>query len=138
MHLGINLRKAQNAGILAYEKENNIEQDNYPENGEDEQSTPNQSREYVPIDTFVHAFCKLLGQHGTPEYGQGIAFKDYLSKELKQAKSSGDTNKEQYLEKAVKTNLQRQVGKGAGTLLLLIIRQESFSCIKQHWLFLRT
>lgn len=29
------------------------------------------------LHTFVHGFCKLLGQVRTPEYGQGISFRDY-------------------------------------------------------------
>ena len=61
MHLGVNIRKAQNAGINEYVKEQNIDDEQLLENMEDtEQSTPN---EHVAIDTFVHSFCKLLGQH---------------------------------------------------------------------------
>ena len=64
MHPGVNIRKAQ---------EQNIDDEQHLENMEDtEQSTPNQKREHVAIDTFVHSFCILLGQHGTPEYGQGF------------------------------------------------------------------
>ena len=58
----------------------------------------------------MHAFCKLPGQVGTPEYGQGIRFRDYLTNELEKSKSSGNSTRAQYLENALKTNLERQVG----------------------------
>ena len=77
MHLGVNLRKDQNAGIHEYEREGITPVDNELDSMEEnEQLTTNQRREYIPTDNFVHAFCKLLGQHGTPEYGQGNSFWD--------------------------------------------------------------
>lgn len=72
-----------------------------------DQTTQSQKREYVAVDTFVHAFCKLLGQVGTPEYGEGISFRDYISSELKK---SQDASTSLYLENVLKTNLERQVG----------------------------
>ena len=55
--------------------------------------TQKEKREYVAVDTFVHAFCKLFGQKGTPEYGQGVSFQDYVSSELDKATSAGDTTR---------------------------------------------
>ena len=55
----------------------------------------------------MHAFCKLLGQVGTPEYGQGITFKDYITYELNKPNTSNRTT---YLNNVLKTNLERQVG----------------------------
>ena len=111
MHLGVNIRKAQNAGITEYEKEQNIDDEQHLENMEDtEQSTPNQKREHVAIDTFVHSFCKLLGQHGTPEYGQGNTFTDYVNYQLTEAKLHGNNNRVNYLQNVLNTTLQRQVG----------------------------
>ena len=114
MHLGVNLRKAQNAGIQEYDKAftastSNEAEDHFALAQQDsgDQVTQNQKREYVGIDTFVHAFCKLLGQVGTPEYGQGISFRDFVSSEIKK---SQDPNRTQYLEDVLKTNLERQVG----------------------------
>ena len=65
MHLGVNLRTAQNAGIQEYDK-SKCTMDDYEVTQQDsaDQST-NQKREHIPVDTFVHAFCKLLGQVGT-------------------------------------------------------------------------
>ena len=55
----------------------------------------------------MHAFCKLLGQVGTPEYGQGITFKDYITYELNKPNT---INRTTYLNNVLKTNLERQVG----------------------------
>lgn len=114
MHLGVNLRKAQNAGILDFEKSEPAQMDNYEitqaETDQSTLSTQNQNREYIAVDTFVHSFCKLLGQVGTPEYGQGISFRDYIKNELEKSKSSGPASRTIYLEKALKTNLERQIG----------------------------
>ena len=61
MHLGVNLRKA----FLSATKP--LEQDCCG------------SREYHPIDQLVHECCKLIGKHGTPEYGCGVLdFPDFL------------------------------------------------------------
>ena len=112
MHMGVNLRKAQNAGIHEYERESITPVDNELDSTEDnEQLTTNQRREYIPTDNFVHAFCKLLGQHGTPEYGQGNSFRDYIIHELAKSKLNRNNDRTQYLDNVLKTNLQRQVGR---------------------------
>ena len=110
MHLGVNLRKAQNAGILEYDK--SAMEDDYEMTMEDsaDQVTENKKREHIPIDSFVHAFCKLLGQVGTPEYGQGISFRDYIMNQYEKSKCTGDDTRTEYLQKVLKTNLERQVG----------------------------
>ena len=36
-------------------------------------------REYHPVDVLVHECCKLIGKHGTPEYGCGVLdFPDFF------------------------------------------------------------
>ena len=112
MHLGVNLRKAQNTGIQTYEKNLSPQQDpsltyelHVEESGE--QHSAITKREYIPIDTFVHAFCKLFGHVGTPEYGQGISFRDYIKLELSKPNTSNRTT---YLNNVLNTTLERQVG----------------------------
>ena len=61
MHLGVNLRKAFCDAFKADSSDTN-RQDN------------------PQADVLVHEFCKLLGQHGVPEYGLGsLVFPDFLS-----------------------------------------------------------
>ena len=67
MNLGTNLRKA----FLSATKE---------VSKTDHQETCS-SREYHPADVLVHVHecCKLIGRHGTPEYGSGVFnFLDFL------------------------------------------------------------
>ena len=68
---------------------------------ESDQSLPNHKREYIPIDTFVHSFCKLLGQHGTPEYVQGNNFKDFISYEMTKVISNGNIERTAYYKNAL-------------------------------------
>ena len=97
MHLGVNLQKAQVAGIHQYERELNIEDEaQLPVIEESDQCLPNQKREYIPIDTFVHSFCKLLGQRVTPEYGQGNNFENSISYEFTKAISHGNIERAAY------------------------------------------
>ena len=91
MHLGVNLRKAQNAGILEHDKNTTTDDFEVTQVDSADQASQSSKREYAPIDSFVHAFCKLLGPVGTPEYGQGVKFRDFLSGMLDKSKSSGDT-----------------------------------------------
>ena len=110
MHLGVNLRKAQISGIHEHERTlNATTDDEYALQQLDisDQATASSKREYSPLDSFVHAFCKLLGQVGTPEYGQGIKFKDYVINELTKPSASTRIT---YLNNVLKTNLERQVG----------------------------
>ncbi len=83
MHLGVNLRKAFIQTVSPVDTEN--------------------SHQYAAVDSFVHAFAKEFGTHGTPEYGAGcIKFPDFL-----------DIHKEsedQYYKECVKVRLARQVG----------------------------
>lgn len=69
--------------------------------------TTSEKREYVAIDTLVHSFCKLLG---TPEYGQGVSFRDFIAGEFDKATYIGDASRSDYLQNVLKTNLARQVG----------------------------
>lgn len=114
MHLGVNLRKAQKTGIQEYDKAlNGSINDNddhfaLAQQNSGDQATQSQKREYVAIDTFVHAFCKLLGQIGTPEYGQGISFRDYIFNEIKK---SQDSSRSLYLKPTLNGRWE------AGTLL---------------------
>ena len=61
MHLGINLRKAFLTGIVC-----------------DDTSSRSCDRQYYPVDTLVHEFCKVFGKHGTPEYGCGVLSFSYF------------------------------------------------------------
>ena len=56
MHLGCNLRKAFLNGLEVVS----------------DQVCVSTGREYHQVDTFVHEFYKLFGQHGTPVYGHGF------------------------------------------------------------------
>ena len=97
-----------NAGIHDYEKALGTETtDELPEQETTEQSTASGQREYIAVDSFVHAFCKLFGHIGTPEYGQGLTFRDYITNELKKPNTSTRTT---YLQNVLETNLERQVG----------------------------
>jgi len=43
-------------------------------------SNSSSDRQHHPVDTLVHEFCKVFGQHGTPEYGCGVVgFPDFLA-----------------------------------------------------------
>lgn len=88
MHLGSNLRKAFLSGMIA--KETSTEK-------------------HHPVDKFVHEFCKLLGRHGTPEYGSGVhEFPDYLKIMIEG--DSLDADSRQYYQVCATVNLHRQVG----------------------------
>lgn len=90
MHLGVNLRKAFLDGMKAVA------------NGD---SNDSQQREHHKSDTFVHEFCKLLGQHGVPEYGHGnLAFPDFLEER------STSSEKASYYQTCLRVKLDRQVG----------------------------
>ena len=98
MHLGVNLRKAFLDGVRSVA------------------CADSQQREYHQADTLVHEFCKLLGNHGVPEYGLGIlAFPDFLEEFSNSEKGS-----------CAKVRLDRQIGNryfvtasNAGKILLL-------------------
>ena len=55
--------KAQNAGINDYQKKNGGGENNEYELAQEscDQSTGSTKREYVAVDSFIHAFCKLFG-----------------------------------------------------------------------------
>ena len=57
--------------------------DELPKQETTEQSTTSGQKEYIAVDRFVHSFCKLFGHIGTPEYGQGLTFQDYIANKLK-------------------------------------------------------
>lgn len=85
MHLGVNLRKAFCDAFKADSNDTN-RQDN------------------PRADVLVHEFCKLLGQHGVPEYGLGsLVFPDFLS-------CDSEPEKKEYYEQCRKIKLDRQVG----------------------------
>jgi len=101
MHLGVNLRKAQNAGVRQFYRESEQEADTEDTN----------LREYEPGDRFVYEFCKLFGEHGTTEYGHGVLdFPDYLKARAEAAEASGDTLKASLYKEALSVKLHRQVG----------------------------
>ena len=90
MHLGVNLRKSFLSGTIS-------------------ESPSSTEREYHPVDTFVHEFCKLFGRHGTPEYGVGtVNFPDFLALMSTDAISNEETCK--YYKQCVTITLERQVG----------------------------
>lgn len=90
MHLGVNIRKAFLCGI-----------------GSRNRTTTD--RQYFPVDTLVHEFCKLFGKHGTPEYGCGVfGFKDFL--EIMSTDSSLCEKSRHYYQSCTRVNLERQVG----------------------------
>ena len=91
MHLGLNLRIAQNAGVRQFSHD------------EQEALQGTSFREYEPGDHFVHEFCKLFGKHGTPEYGHGVFdFPDFLVGRANDAETSGDTAKASQYRTALK------------------------------------
>lgn len=66
------------------------------------------SQEQHQVDTMVHEFCKLFGEHGVPEYGCGaIAFPDFLELKIRESTSSEIVS---YYEFCMKVSLERQVG----------------------------
>ena len=100
MHLGVNLRKAQNAGVRQFYR--------------DEQEAlqgDTSFREYEPGDRFVHGFCKHFSKHGKPEYGHGVFdFPDFLVGRANDAETSGNTAKASQYRTALTVNFHRQVG----------------------------
>ena len=91
MHLGVNLRKAQNAGVREFYKE-----------ASDDTVT---ERHYEPGDRLVHEFCKVFGKCGTPEYGHGVLnFPDFLITQVEENENSLE------YQQAATIKLQRQVG----------------------------
>ena len=98
MHLGVNLRKAFLKGAK------NLTNSNSSDTG----STS--SREQHQVDTMVHEFCKLFGNHGVPEYGCGtLAFPDFLELKLRES-SSSDHEIVSYYQLCMEVLLERQVG----------------------------
>lgn len=91
MHLGCNLRKAFLQGTKCVS----------------ETAQPvGMRRDYYPVDTLVHEFCKVFG---TPEYGSGVLhFPDYLK--LMANDSSLDSADSSYYQKSLSLSLDRQVG----------------------------
>ena len=64
MHLGVNFRKAFFDGIRSLTS--------------GDSTSSQQQHERHQTDTLVHEFCKLLGEHGVPDYGLGVlAFPDF-------------------------------------------------------------
>ena len=77
-------------------------------NSSDTESTS--SREQHQVDTMVHEFCKLFGNHGVPEYGCGtLAFPDFLELKIRES-SSSDHEIVSYYQLCMKVLLERQVG----------------------------
>lgn len=89
MHLGVNLRKAFLSGFDA--------------------SSDSCDRQYHPVDTLVHEFCKVFGKHGTPEYGCGVLeFQDFLV--ISSGDSSLSDESREYYRLCAGVSLHRQVG----------------------------
>ena len=118
MHLGINLRKAFLSG---------------GKNPDDNDGT-NGPREYHPTDTLVYEFCKLFGQHGTPEYGcGGHSLPDFLQVMLSDPDLSPELS--QYYLTCSKIRLERQVGNryfvtAANALRVLYLSDAAISFLK--------
>ena len=94
MHLGTNLRKA----FLSATKE---------VSARDKESCS--GREYHPADVLVHECCKLIGKHGTPEYGSGVLeFPDYL--DIMVADTTLSEDELAFYSACRNTTLERQVG----------------------------
>ena len=94
MHLGTNLRKA----FLSATKE---------ASATDQESCS--GREYHPADVLVRECCKLIGKHGTPEYGSGVLeFPDFLDIMRSDSTLSGDDLA--YYSACRNITLERQVG----------------------------
>lgn len=112
MHLGINLRKAFLCGMKLWLDGHG-------------HCTGDSHREYHPVDTLVHEFCKLFGKSGVPEYGCGsLAFPDFLAVMLRDPSLSEDTST--YFQACATVKLDRQVGSryfvtaaNAGKIILL-------------------
>ena len=84
MHLGVNLRKAFVQAVSPVDTEN--------------------SHQHTAVDSFVHAFAKEFGAHGTPEYGAGgVKFPDFLDIRCKDSE-------DQYYNECLKVHLARQIG----------------------------
>ena len=87
MHLGVNLRKAFVQAISPTDTDS--------------------SHQYTAIDSFVHAFAKEFGAHGTPEYGAGaIKFPDFLEIQCRNT----ERNEYMYFKQCTDIHLERQVG----------------------------
>lgn len=116
MHLGVNLRKAFLEGIKV-----TLDQDD-----------DHNCREYHPVDTFVHEFCKLLGRHGAPEYGCGaLAFPDFLHL------MSTDTsvNCKEYYVSCAAIRFNRQIGSryfvtAANAMKIIFVREAAIHFLK--------
>ena len=89
MHLGINIRKAFLKGIDSTVKD------------------CNGSRQFYPVDTLVHEFCKLFGKLGVPEYGCGTSFQDFLELMSVNADTAEMCS---YFQLCSTISLERQVG----------------------------
>lgn len=97
MHLGTNLRKA----FLSATKE---------VSSTDHQETCS-SREYHPADVLAHECCKLIGRHGTPEYGSGVlSFPDFLEIMISDPKVDMNEGDLIYYRGCRDVKLDRQVG----------------------------
>ena len=72
------------------------------------------------VDRFVHEICKLFGHLGTPEYGQGAAFRIFLAKEC-------DGDDQDYYQCTKNVYLKQQIGS----------RYYVTSCNAAHIFFLR-
>ena len=91
MHLGVNLRKAFLSGIV------------------DLSTDASNDREYHPVDTLVHEFCKVFGKYGVPEYGCGVvSFSDFLA--IMSAQSNKNEQATTYYQLGSSITLDRQVG----------------------------
>ena len=89
MHLGSNLRKAFWEGVKDQSKKDDTE-----------------GRDYAPVDTFIHEFCKLFGTHGVKEYGCGQSFKDFLQLQVTECNPEDSC----YYQTCAQISLERQVG----------------------------
>ena len=81
MHLGINIQKAQNTGIHQYKNVYNTTTNptltyelQLEKTGEPHSGT---NIECIPTDIFVHAFCKLFGHLGIPEWAGDFIYRLY-------------------------------------------------------------
>ena len=93
IHLGVNLRKAFLSGMAATCQELNSSQVN----------------SHPAVDTIVHQFCKVFGKRGTPEYGCGQQFPDFLKIMISEEKSISE-QKLKYYQRCYELQLERQVG----------------------------
>ncbi len=96
MHLGINLRKA----FLSATKE--VSATNH-------ESCNGNGREYHPANVLVHECCKLIGKHGTPEYGSGVLeLPDFL--DIMIADTTLNEDDLSYYSACRSITIERQVG----------------------------